>query len=566
MDACSDPTVERVTFQKPSQVGWTEVIGNVVGYYIDLDPSPMLVIQPTVDLAKMWSKERFDPMLRDTPRMHGKIREGNRREKDQSILRKTFPGGFIAITGANSAAGLRARPVRLLIGDERDAYPVSARGSARAGHSGEAAGEGDPFSLGIKRTTTFWNRKILEGSTPTVRGQSAIERSREQSSDARYLVPCPRCGHRQMLRWRNLRWEPGQPETAHYLCGDISPDGELTAGCGEPIQEHELPAMLSAGQWVHRHPERTRWRGYWLNGLYCVPWRDLVAEWIAAQGRREELKVFVNTRLAETWDDAGEDVADSALEARRESWGDPLPAEVAVLTAAVDVQGDRLEYQITGWGAGETSWRIAYGQLWGDPAQRGVWEQLDLVLFQRFPHASGRELTVQRTAIDSGGHHTEHVYRYCATRRARGVYPIKGIGEPGRAAVSPPNPKSRHHLWTLGTDALKDIVFARLKQDLAGPGYCHFPMEATSEYFRQLTSERRITVYVKGKPRHRYVLREGRRNEALDLTCYCLAALYMLGPVRDHLGELAARLTGEAPAVTAPAPRGRRVRMRRPDG
>jgi phage terminase large subunit GpA-like protein len=248
MDAISDPTVERVTFQKPAQIGWTELIGNMVGYVVDVDPSPILALQPTVDLAKMWSKERFDPLLRDTPKLKGKIAYGNRREKDQSILRKTFPGGFIAMTGANSAAGLRSRPVRFLLCDEIDAYPQSAKGSAKVGGSG---GEGDPLSLAEKRTTTFWNRKIVKGSTPTLRGFSAVERARQQGSDAEFHVPCPECGYAQVLVWRNLRWESGQPETAAYLCGEEH-DGELVAGCGVHIRHQHKTAMLLGGRWVHK--------------------------------------------------------------------------------------------------------------------------------------------------------------------------------------------------------------------------------------------------------------------------------------------------------------------------
>lgn len=554
MDACSDPSVERVTFQKPAQIGWTEVIGNVVGYYIDLDPSPILVIQPTLALAQMWSKERFDPMLRDTPQMWGKVKEGARREKDQSILRKTFPGGFIAITGANSATGLRARPVRILIGDERDGYPVSARGSARAGHLGAAAGEGDPFSLGIKRTTTFWNRKVLEGSTPTTKGLSAIESSRVQSSDAEYLLPCPHCGYSQALKWKNLRWDKGEPDTARYLCGEITEDGELLAGCGEAIAEYQLPAMLRSGVWVHRHPERTRWRGFWINGLYCVSWVDLVTEWLAAQGRPEELKVFINTRLAETWEEGGEGINETELEARRELYPAEVPAACGLLTASVDVQGDRLEYQIKGWAAGEQSYLIKYEQLWGDPAQQEVWDRLTLALFRPWIHESGAELLPRCTAVDSGGHHTDQVYRYCAAMRRRVVFPIKGIGEPGRAAVKPPQPKSRVKLWTLGTTALKDVVFARLKQLEPGPGYMHFPKGTTKAYLEGLTSEKKITAYVNRRPVHTYVLRPGRRNEPLDLECYSLAALYMLGPVRDRLGLLAEQLSVERPRVANPAP------------
>jgi phage terminase large subunit GpA-like protein len=543
MDACSDPAVERVTFQKPAQIGWTEIIGNVVGFYIDQDPSPILVIQPTLNLAQMWSKERFDPMLRDTPQMWGRIREGTRREKDQSILRKAFPGGFIAIAGANSAAGLRARPIRILIGDERDGYPITARGAARANTlTGKASGEGDPFGLAIKRTTTFWNRKILEGSTPTTKGQSAIESSREQGSDAQFFLACPRCGWRQTLRWGNLKWDSGDPDSARYVCGDITEDGELTAGCGEAIYEYQLPALLADGVWVHKHPERRRWRSFWINGLYCVGWADLIREWLSAQGKPEDLKVFINTRLAETWEEDGEGIELSVLEARREDYSAEVPMECGLLTAAVDVQGDRLEYQVKGWAAGEESCLIKHEALWGDPAQKEVWDRLTLALFRDWKHESGVDLQIRGTAIDSGGHHTDQVYRYCKSLRRRNVFPIKGIGEPGRHAVVPPQPRSRHRLWTLGTIALKDIVFARLQQDLKGPGYMHFPKATTKAYLEQLTSEKKTFSYVNRKAVHTYILQPGRRNEALDLECYSLAALYMLGSIRDKLGQIAEKL------------------------
>jgi phage terminase large subunit GpA-like protein len=574
MDACSDPRVERVTFQKPAQIGWTEVIGNVVGYYIDLDPSPILVIQPTVDLAKMWSKERFDPMLRDSPRMWGKISEGTRREKDQSILRKAFPGGFIAITGANSAAGLRARPVRILIGDERDAYPVSARGAARPGTGTHAVGEGDPFSLGIKRTTTFWNRKILEGSTPTIRGQSQIEEARGQGSDAAWYVACPHCSYAQTLKWGNLRWESGRPETAAYTCGLISEEGELLAGCGERIEEYHLPAMNAAGVWVHTHPERTRWRSYMVSGLVCVPWADLAREWIAAHGKPEELKVFVNTRLAETWNDAGEEVDESELEARREDYGTDaegrdieIPMGVGALFASVDVQDDRLEYLVRGYGAGAESWFGKHEQLWGDPSKPEVWRSLDLALFRPWRHASGATLQPRWTFIDSGGHHAQEVYAYCKARRSRHVYASKGTDElAGRAAVSRPskNNKGRVLLFTLGTVAIKDTLFARLKTTTAGPGYLHYSRRTTSEFLRQVTSERRVTRYSKGRPHHAYEPKPGVRNEGLDLEAMAWAGVIASG-LEDHLGKLAGGLAEHVPPAApaddtpAPAPAPRRT-------
>jgi phage terminase large subunit GpA-like protein len=211
----------------------------------------------------------------------------------------------------------------------------------------------------------------------------------------------------------------------------------------------------------------------------------------------------------------------------------------------VDVQGDRLEYSVKAWGAGEESWLIQYGILWGDPAQAEVWRQLDLVIDRPWRHESGADLKIHCTAIDSGGHHTEQVYRYTNARRARRVWPVKGVGEPGRAAVHRPASKTRaatRRLWTLGTNALKDIIFARLKQETQGPGYMHFPKAAEPSYFAGLTSEKRVTAYVNGKPVRKYVLVEGKRNEPLDCEQYALAALYILGPVRDRLHLEAKRL------------------------
>jgi phage terminase large subunit GpA-like protein len=556
LDSLSDPTVERVVYMKPAQCGGTEAANNFVGYFMDQDPSPVLVLQPTVDLGKLWSKERLDPMLRDTPQLRGRVREGNRREKDQSILRKVFPGGYLAIVGANSAAGLRARPVRAILADEVDAYPQSAKGSARKDAKLGATGEGDPLSLAIKRTTTFWNRKIYECSTPTVDGFSRIQRDYAASSRGRWLVPCPRCGYVQELRWRNIQWLPGKPATAVHLCGEISADGELTAGCGEPILEHQKLGMNQRGGWRHEAPDERRVRGFWHNALCSsfVTWRELAQEFEESKGNAEEMKVFVNTRLAECWRDDAERVNESMLASRRRAYPAEVPMGGAVLTAAVDVQGDRLEYAVIAWGTGEESWRIKHEKLWGDPAQAEVWRQLDLALFRPWQHESGETLGIRCVAVDSGGHHTEQVYRYARAHRSKGVWAIKGIGEPGRAAVVPPARKSKHRLWTLGTIALKDILFARLKQEKEGPGYMHFGTQTTNDYIEQLGGERRITAYVRGRPSHRYVEVPGKRNEALDLECYALAALYMLGPVRDHLDREATKL-GERAAIRRDPPR-----------
>lgn len=547
MDACCDPAVERVVFKKSAQVGWTETVNNVVGYHVHQLPSPILVLQPTVDAAKMWSKERLTPMLRDTPVLRGKVKESGRRDAKNTLQLKVFPGGYLAVVGSNSAVGLRSRPIRVVIGDEVDAYGVS----AKAAH-----GEGDPLALAIKRTANFWNRKILEGSTPTVKGLSRIERDYELSDQRRYLVPCPFCGHAQELRWANIRWENGDPQTAAYLCGTFDPAGTLTAGCGALIPESRKAAMVAAGHWVPQRPGRPI-RGYHIWAAYSlfVSWAQLVTEFLDAQGNPERLRVWVNTVLGETWDETGEKIESDALVARREpGTGETVPAWAAALTAGVDVQADRLEVSVWAWGPQDESGLLRHEVLWGDPGLPEVWDRLAVVLFRKWPHASGATLELRGACVDSG-YHTDEVYRFTTRHRARNVYATKGSSEAAVAAVGKPSKVNRGRtlLFPIGTVAIKDSLFSRLKVATRGPGYVHFPM-VEEEYFRQLTAEAVQVRYHQRRPIRAYV-KHYERNEALDCAVLAQAAREILG-LRDQLASLWARLQPTAPPPAAAPPAG----------
>lgn len=545
MDACCDPNVERVVVQKSAQIGWTEVVGNVVGFHIHQEPSPILLLQPTVDAAKMWSKERLTPMLRDTPVLRGTVKESGRRDSKNTLQLKAFPGGYLAIVGSNSAVGLRSRPIRIVIGDEVDAYGISAK-SARH--------EGDPLSLAIKRTQNFWNRKILEGSTPTVKGASRIERDYELSDQRIFFVPCPHCGHAQPLRWANFRFENNDPETTQYLCGDFDRDGKLLAGCGELIPETLKFAMVTQGQWIPQRPGR-RIRGYFIWAAYSLfsSWTQMVREFLEAQGNPELLRVWVNTVLGETWNEGGERIEFDALAARREPASEKLPAWCAALTAGVDIQADRLELSVWGWGPKDESGLISHETLWGDPTLREVWDRLELALFRKRPHASGQELEIRVTCVDSG-YATDEVYRFCTKHRKRNVFATKGSSESGVAPVGNPSKvnKGRTLLFLLGTVTLKDTLFGHLKVETAGPGYVHFPM-VDEEYFHQLTAETVHTRYINRRPMRSYV-KHYERNEALDCAVLAAAALHISG-LRDKLDELQKRLVPAKP-VEQPEPAG----------
>jgi phage terminase large subunit GpA-like protein len=532
LDAFSEPLVDTVVVMSSAQVGKTEVVNNVVGYYIDRDPAPILVLQPTVQMGEAWSKDRLSTMLRDTPKLRGKVKDPRSRDSGNTLLHKTFPGGHITIAGANSAAGLASRPIRVVLADEVDRFPAS------------AGTEGDPLSLATKRTATFWNRKLGYFSTPTLKGFSRIEAAFQESDQRRYYVPCPHCAHRQTLVWERLLWTDGNPDTAAYAC----------EACGALIEEQDKGVMLAGGVWVAGNPG-ARAAGFHLNALYSpwARWAELVREFLAAAGNPERLKVWINTVLGETWEEQGETLNHDALSARRERYAAPVPAGAGILTAGVDVQGDRLEVTVRGWGRGEESWLIHWEAIFGDPGRPEVWQTLEATLTRGWAHESGAELRIEAACIDTGGHHTAAVYEYVKPRQSRRVYAVKGASTPGRPLLSRASRANRAgvKLFTVGTDTAKDVLFSRLRIVEAGPGYLHFPAWLEEEYFRQLTAEKVVTRFRKGRP-VRYYEKTRPRNEALDLEVYALAALHSLGTaVTQSLGARVERANADGAAVRA---------------
>lgn len=548
MDSLGDPLVEAVVVMSSAQIGKTEIINNAVGYHIHLDPAPILLLQPTLEMAEAWSKDRFAPMLRDTSVLRGLVRDPRARDSGNTLLHKRFPGGHITMAGANSPASLASRPIRLVLCDEVDRYPAS------------AGAEGDPVSLARKRSTTFWNRKLLLTSTPTIKGASRIEAAFEQSDQRRYHVPCPHCGEEQVLKWQQVRWntdpekegdEKHQPETACYVCEHN--------GC--IISDADKLDMLKAGRWVASAPFNGT-AGFHINELYS-PWvtfAQMVAEFLKAKKLPETLKTWVNTSLGETWEEAGETVDADLLLQRKESWGTEAPEDVVVVTAGVDVQGDRLEVEIKGWGIGEESWSLDYKQIFGDPAQPQIWQELDAYLQKPVKSKTGLYLNIACSCIDSGGHHTQAVYEFCRSRAVRGVFAIKGLNQAGKPIVGRPSRNNRHKLrfYPLGVDTAKEVIYSRLRITEPGPGYYHFPAERDREYFLQLTGEKQVTRFTKGAPRREW-MKIRARNEALDCNVYALAALKLLSPDLEELAQgmlfmpRAAKENDEAPAQTAPA-------------
>lgn len=517
MDALNEPLIETVVVMSSAQVGKTEILNNMVGYHIDQDPAPMLLLQPTLEMAQAWSKDRLAPMIRDTERLTSKIELSNRRNSANTLLHKTFAGGHITMAGANSPASLASRPIRIVLADEVDRYPAS------------AGTEGDPVNLARKRTTTFHNRKILLTSTPTIKGVSRIEYEFSQSDQRRFYVPCQECGHQQHLEWSHVQWTDDDPDTAAYCCD----------GCGALWTEAQRITSISRGEWRATAPWTGK-AGFHLSEIYSpwVPLAKMVRGFLDAKSNPELLKTWVNTSLGESWEDRGESLDYHKLYQRRQEYPAPVPNQALLLTAGIDVQRDRIELEVVGWGEGEETWNVDYRVIPGDTTRDEVWKDLDNVLDASWDHEGGSSMTIAAALIDSGDQ-TTRVYEFVQKSRHRRLFAGKGVAGPGRPVAkvsrSTSGKKRRQvDLYQVGVDDAKATVYARLRMQEPGPGYCHFPLERDLEYFEQLTAEKLITKYYKGFPRKEWV-KARPRNEALDCRVYAYAALKILNPIWSAL-------------------------------
>lgn len=515
----------RLAFQKGSQIGGTEAANNFLGFIITCAPAPVLMVLPTVEIAARVSKQRIAPMIALVPELREKVKSSRSRDAGNTTHVKEFEGGLVMLAGANSGAGLRSMPIRFLICDEIDDYP------------GDVDNQGDPLSLAEKRTSTFAQKKIYVVSTPTVKGVSRIEKEFLAGDQRRYFIPCPHCGHMDFIQWRiggwdghqgrhhHIQFEEHKPETARLCC----------AQCDKLIEEHEKTRMLELGEWRPTATCEPGRRSYHLSSLYSpVGWRswpNCVAEFLEVKHDPFRLKQWVNTVLGETWEEPGQSVQAGSLLARAERYAAEVPTGVGALVASVDVQGDRLEAKVLGFGAGEESWLIAFSQFHGDPAQAKVWAALDEFLKQTFEHESGRRFKIDIVVVDAK-FQSEAVYKFCAAREYRNIYAVTGGTEKSKPVVGRPtrNNVYRAKHFSLCVDTAKDLIYSRMTIANPGAGFMHFPEWTDQDYVDQLTAERAIRRYVKGKGSVREWHKVGRRNEALDLEVYCLAALYILGP------------------------------------
>jgi phage terminase large subunit GpA-like protein len=542
MEALSDtdPCTE-VVFMKGAQIGGTEIGINWIGHTMHVSPCPMMAVQPTVETSEDWSRDRITPLIVGTPIISAMFGDSTNKNPNNTISRKKFPGGYLKITGANSAAALRSKPIKRLMLDEVDGYPL------------DVDGEGDPVALAVTRTRTFARRKIYYCSTPTFASNSRIEELLSKSDRCYYLVPCIHCGHEQRLRFEQLRWEKGHPEGTAYHC-------EL---CDGQWKEHNKTDLLAKGRWAASQEGAPGMRGFHVSSLYSpagwLSWVDCARKFEEAQssGNSQKMKAFVNTILGETWQEKGESPEWRRLYDRREDYQPgTVPDGVHILTAGADVQKDRIEMEVVGWAPGMRSWSVAYHIIEGDVFTPEPWQKLSAILDTAYPQGTGKgNLKVQKLCIDTG-YATQQVYGWGRKQNLGVVAMIKGvdglasiIGKRSNVDVTENGRKIGNGavIWTVGSSVAKAELYGwlRLEAPLEGddpPGYCRFPEYAT-EYFEQLTAEQMVIRTVRGYQVYQWEKTRD-RNEALDCRVYARAAASIMGLDRlddKHWPALAGR-------------------------
>lgn len=540
LDSFTDPKVEHIVVVAASQVGKSEALNNMIGYCIHQDPGPILLVEPTVDNARFYSKERIAPMIRETKCLKKVISAPKSRDSGNTVLQKAFPGGMLTLTGSTEAQALCSRPIRYLFGDERDRWAVS------------AGSEGDPWELALARTTTFYNRKMVEVSTPTIKGASNIAKAFEMGTKELWKSQCPHCGEYSEIQFDDIRFDykaVGTDENEEKIfeiwnifyscpvCGGVSTECE--------IKKQPAKWVAEASEAKALHKTRSFWLTAWVSPW--ATWHAIILQWLQAEGDTAKMQVVYNTKFGKLWENRGDMQSEEGIMARREDYEAELPDGVLVLTCGVDTQDDRLEYEVVGHGHFGEKWGIKKGIIMGRPDSDEVWQRLDDVIDHKYTFANGKSLGISLTFVDEGGHFTQEVRRRCTERQHKNVFAIKGAaGVRDIPYTSVPKKQKiiidgkrigMAWVYEIGVDAGKQKIFDDLKVQTPGAHYSHFPRsdDYGKEYFKSLMSEHLVYDKKLKNPWHWEKIPGHERNEALDCRNYANAAFAALDPDLDAI-------------------------------
>lgn len=570
MDAFSDPKIRHEVVVAASQVGKSEVLNNCIGYVIDQDPGSMLFVHPTGVDAKEYSKLRIAPMIRDCPTLKKRVAPEKSRDSANTILQKSYPGGILTLCGSTEAHSLASKPIRYVFGDERDRWAVS------------AGNEGDPWDLAMARQTTFYNAKAVEVSTPTIKGTSNIEKAYNKGTMERWKSKCPHCGEYHEIQWEQIRYEYKEEKVAKAKTYTVKSVWYICPGCG--CISDEITMKRQPAKWEADNPAALAngTRSFWLNAFVSQwkSWNTIVLQYLEALGDTGKMQVVYNTCFGQLWENRGDIEDEDTILGRREEYGAELPDGVLVLTAGVDTQDDRMEYEIVGHGHFGESWGIEKGVVFGRPDDEAVWRQLDELVFDRvLSFSDGIRLAVSMKFVDEGGHFTQEVRTQCQKRIGKKVFCVKGMPGPDKPYTDAPkrqkivvNQRIIGYCWQyqIGVDAGKQVIMDNLRVQTPGPRFCHFPRrdDYGGAYFHGLLSEHLVYKSNHKQPWQWEKIPGHERNEPLDLRNYANAAFKAMPKDLDAIDRKLKIARGQSVApekaiqVPKPVPQKKRKRSR----
>ncbi len=555
IDAIKEYGVRRITYMTGAQLGKTTIQQCATGYFIAHEPKSQIFVQPTQGDVQTFLETKLRPMIEANKSISQKMAKPRSRDGVNNSRMISYVGGWLMFSWAGSPKTLRSRSAPITHADEIDGM--------------EATAEGDPIELLAQRSATFGDQALrTESSTPTIAGASRVENAFKQGDMRRYYVPCPHCNEAQFLRWENVTWQGRKSTNIQDAKEDLDQEHDVeTAGyrcecCGVVWSDGErIASIRNAEKLGHGWKAEKPFKGHisfhapeMLSTFRKM--RDIVQSYLDKL-TLDDLQVFVNVSLGETYEENGDKADPEILQLRAEEYVAKVPNAGVYLTCGIDMQMDRLELEIVAWGVGEESWSIDYRVLWGDPLGDEIWEELDDILEATYLHESGAQLSISASCLDTGGTagYTQRAYEYVKSRRNRKLFAIKGCAGWGMPIVQSPQRKQsgkdkrKVDLFIVGVDEAKLTVMRRLDLEKKGPGYCHFPHDRESEWYRQLTAEKLIIRYVKGQPIREWHKPDRARNEALDCRVYALAALKIMQPNLKRVAERVSIDVSDQPVI-----------------
>lgn len=525
-----DNPTKRTVVVKSTQVGFTEMLVNILGYIIHKAPTSVISVMPTQHMSNIMMKQRFEPMIEATPELKARIATGKQAVNTRTT--KQFVDGILNAVSATSPNQLRSSPAEHYLADEVDSYEQ------------ESGDEGHPIYLLRRRQDTYRNGKSIEGSTPVSEDLSLIWGEFLLGDQRYYNVPCPFCKTKQRMIFTQLKYEVDEntklvkENTTRYQCIE----------CDELIEEKHKTWMMAFGEWIPTNPNASKdRRSYSINALYSPlgmkSWESICEDYEEATRDPLKMKAFTNTVLGEIYKDESVVLDYMELYNRRESYKEfEAHSDIIYCCAGLDTQDDRIAICVLGFGADSEIWVLGYKEIWGVPSDPETWIKVRRYVDTPIKHKSGVNLSIRDCFIDSQGHYTEYVYDFCKRNQDKFI-PIGGRGNfsgsylrKGKSIDQDMHGRAYAgslEYYQINTVLTKKTVYNLLskKEDeyiKDKSRYVHFGSDLDKSFFEMLCSEKLVTRVKNGKVKEEFI-KVHNRNEAIDCFAYAYALAFHKG-------------------------------------